>query len=106
RVSFEGRAQGPVDLVTAELHVPGGTRIRALGEDLEIGPIDIALGGQTVEIKRLHLGRREGGALDLAGSFSLARRELALDVTLDRLPLTAIAALATGGGGDRPGPLA
>jgi hypothetical protein len=104
RVSFEGRAQGPIDLVTAELHVPSGTRIRALGEDLEIGPIDVALGGQTVEIKRLHLGRREGArstsraASRWRGATCRRRDPGPLAADRDR-PLAA-------GGGDRPGPLA
>jgi hypothetical protein len=106
RVSFEARARGPVDALAAELHVPAGTRVSALGEEFEVGPIDVGLGSQTVEIKRLHLGRKQGGALDVTGTFALAKRELAVDVTLDRLPLPAIAALAAGGGGDRPGPLA
>jgi TamB, inner membrane protein subunit of TAM complex len=105
RISFEGRAQGPVDAVTAALKIPAGTYLTLLGDDFEIGPVEIGLAGQTVEVRRLHLGRKQGGSLDVAGTFGLAHRELAIDVTLDRLPLAAIAALATGGG-DKPGPLA
>ncbi len=94
RVSFDGSAHGPIDAVTAELHVPAGTHVRLLGDAFDIGPIDLGVAGQTIEIHRLHLARLDGGALDVTGTFSLARRELAVDVSLDRLPLEAVAALA------------
>ena len=94
RVSFDGRARGPIDAVTAEVHLPAGTRVRMLGDDFAIGPVDLALAGQTLEIQRLHVGRTEGGSLDVAGTFSLAQRTLAVDVSLDSLPLAALTTLA------------
>ena len=94
RLSFDGHANGPLDAVTADLHVPAGTRVSVLGDDFDIGPIDVALAGPRVEIKRLHLARVGGGVLDVSGSMSLQQREMAVDVVLDKLPLEAVAALA------------
>ena len=94
RLSFDGHANGPLDAVTADLHVPAGTRVRVLGDDFDVGPIDLALAGPRVEIKRLHLARAGGGALDVAGTLSLQQREMSVDVVLDKLPLQAVAALA------------
>ena len=93
-LSFDGHASGPIDAVAADLHVPAKTRVSLLGNDFDIGPIDIALAGPRVEIKRLHLARAGGGALDVAGSVSLDHKNLDVDVVLDKLPLDAVATLA------------
>ena len=94
RLSFDGHASGPIDAVIADLHVPAGTRVSLLGDDFDVGPIDVALAGPRVEIKHLHLSRAGGGALDVTGTVSLPRRDLDVNVALDKLPLEAVAALA------------
>src|SRR5262249_51814922 len=94
RLSFDGHASGPIDAVTADLHVPGKTRVSVLGDDFDLGPIDIALAGPRVEIKRLHVARAGGGSLDVAGSVLLDHKDLDVTVVLDKLPLEAVAALA------------
>jgi autotransporter translocation and assembly factor TamB len=94
RLSFDGHASGPIDAVTADLHVPARTRVSLLGDDFDIGPIDIALAGPRVEIKRLHVARAGGGALDVDGSVELSHKDLDVNVVLDKLPLEAVAALA------------
>jgi hypothetical protein len=97
RISFDGRAQGPLDAVAAELRVPAGTAVRILGEDYTLGPVEIALAGDTLEIRRLHLARTSGGSLDVRGTVGTARRQLALDLALHQLPLEGLPGLDAAG---------
>ncbi len=94
RLSFDGHASGPIGAGHRRSSCPAKTRVSLLGDDIDVGPIDIALAGPRVEIKRLHLARAGGGALDVAGSVELSHKDLDVTVALDKLPLEAVAALA------------
>ena len=94
RLSFDGQARGPLDAVVAELSIPGGTHVRALGDEFDVGPVEIGAAGQRLQIRRLHVAHKGGGTLDVTGSYGLERKDLSIDVVLDRLPLQAMTALA------------
>jgi hypothetical protein len=97
RLSFDGRAAGPIDAVTADLHVPAGTPITVLGDDYELGPVDVGLVRDHARLRKVHLSRKSGGTLDLSGDVDVKRRELAIDVVLARLPLEGLPGLASAG---------
>ncbi|HZJ71076.1 MAG TPA: hypothetical protein VFF36_09100, partial [Planctomycetota bacterium] len=94
RVSFDGRAQGPLDAVTASLTVPAGSKLQILDDDYALGPVDVGLTANEIAVNKLHLGRKLGGALDVRGTMGVAKQTVALDVTLTRFPLAGIPGLA------------
>jgi len=94
RVSFDGHAQGPLDAVTAELSVPAGSALSVLGDDYDLGPVDIGLTPNAIALRKLHLSRRLGGALDVHGTMAIGARDVAMDLSLVRFPLQGIPELA------------
>jgi hypothetical protein len=96
-LSFDARAQGALDALTAELHIPPGGAVRVLGEDYQLGPVEVGLTAERLEVRRLHLTRKAGGALDLHGTVGLAHHELGVEVVLNKIPLQGLPALADSG---------
>jgi hypothetical protein len=97
RVSLQVDAHGPLDAVDATVEVPGGTPVTLLGESYALGPVDLALSGKTLAIRKLHLARGAGGALDVSGQVGLEHQDLAVDVVLDKLPLAGLPGVADSG---------
>ena len=72
-----------------------------MGDAYALGPVEVVLQptsrGQTATVKTLHLKRKAGGALDIAGKVALAHQDLDLDVVIDRLPLAGLPGVAEAG---------
>ncbi|HEY4184939.1 MAG TPA: translocation/assembly module TamB domain-containing protein, partial [Polyangia bacterium] len=96
RVSLTAHAQGPLDALTGSLHIPAGQPLTVAGEQLTVGPVDVALDRRTATIQKLHLARREGGSVDITGTAGLDQT-LALDVVIDGLPLAGLPGVADAG---------
>src|SRR5581483_3191304 len=94
RVSFDGRARGPLDALTAELAVPAGSALRVLDDDYALGPVEVGVDPNTVALRKLHLERKAGGALDVRGTMGIARKDVAMDLVLTRFPLGGIPGVA------------
>ena len=53
--------------------MPAGTLIAVLETPLSVGPIDVALEPDAVEIKTLHVAHKGGGAIDVSGHVELVK---------------------------------
>ena len=87
RLSLHAEARGALDALTAKVEVPAGTKLQLLGDAYLLGPVEVATDGHTVHVRKLHLGRKAGGALDLSGKVALTHQDLDLDVAVEHLPL-------------------
>jgi hypothetical protein len=97
RVSFEAEAQGPLDAPTGRLRVPAGTALTVLGDAFSLGPVDVALADDAVEVRSLHVARKAGGSLDVRGRMRMAHKDLDFDVALVKLPLEGLPGVVDAG---------
>jgi hypothetical protein len=94
RLTLSADAHGPLDAVAAHVTIPAGTPIAAMGEKFTVGPVNLALDGQTLVIEALRIAHHHGGTADVHGRVGLAHQDLDLDVALSKFPLAAIPAVA------------
>jgi autotransporter translocation and assembly factor TamB len=97
QLSFKADAHGPLDAPVAHLQVPAGTRIKAMDTPLSVGPIDVSVVRDLVEIKALHVAHPGGGALDVTGRVGLKKQDLDLFLAIADLPLESLPGLADSG---------
>jgi len=97
RVSLEGEAHGPLDRLEARAHVPANTDLEVLGDAYVLGPVDLALAGDLLDIRALHAARKAGGKLDVTGRVTVAKQDLDLDVVLVKLPIEGLPQVAESG---------
>jgi hypothetical protein len=97
RLTVHTEAKGPLDAIAARVTVPAGTPITLLGEHYALGPVDVGVDGHVATVRALHVGRKNGGALDVTGTFDLKQQGLNIDVVLDRLPLAGLPGIADAG---------
>ncbi len=97
RVTVSAEATGPLDDLKARVEVPAGATVTALGDTFAVGPIDASLEGRTLAIRRLHVGRQAGGAVDLHGRVGLEHQDLDLDLAIDKLPIEGLPGVAESG---------
>ncbi len=94
RLSFHAAAQGPLDALGATVSIPAGTAIEVMGEKAKLGPVEVALEGKTLAIRKLHLARDAGGRLDVTGKVGLEHQDLDLSVALTAVPLAGLPGIA------------
>jgi hypothetical protein len=94
RLSFHADAQGPLDALKAAVNVPGGQAVEVMGESARLGPIEVAMEGQTLAIRKLHLTRQAGGTLDVTGTVGLEKQDLDVSVALASVPLASLPGVA------------
>ena len=97
RVSFSASARGPLDGPTASLRVPAGTKVTALGAPYSVGPVDVALKGDTLEVRALRIAQPAGGTVDVTGRIGVKQQDLDLFVVLTDVPLESLPGLADAG---------
>jgi TamB, inner membrane protein subunit of TAM complex len=97
RVSLTAAAHGPLSAVTVDVHVPAGTKVTALGAPYSVGPIDVGLAGDTLEVRALHVARAGGGGVDVTGSLGLKRQDLDLFLKVNALPIESLPGVAESG---------
>jgi hypothetical protein len=106
-LSFKAEAHGPLDAPTARLRVPAGSLIAVMETPLSVGPIDVAVVKDSVQIKALHIGHQGGGAIDVSGRVDLpkgkakgqkkAQPDLDLFLTISDMPIEALPGVAGAG---------
>ncbi|MDB4983702.1 MAG: hypothetical protein JWM82_4454, partial [Myxococcales bacterium] len=101
RVSLTAEAHGPLDALKLDAHIPAGTKVGALGQSFTVGPIDIGLAGNDLEVRALRVAQA-GGTIDVKGHVGLKRKDLDLylaiaDVSLAGLPGVAEAGVPVSG---------
>jgi TamB, inner membrane protein subunit of TAM complex len=97
RLSFSAEAHGPLDAPTAVVRVPAGTKVTALGGAYDVGPVDVALVRDTLDVRALHVAREGGGSVDITGHVKVARQDLDLFVVVEDLPLESLPGVADAG---------
>jgi autotransporter translocation and assembly factor TamB len=93
-ISFTAEAHGPLDAPVARLKVPAGTLIAVMDTPLAVGPIDVAVEKNVVEVKALHVEHKRGGTLDVTGHVDARTQALDLYVKIADLPIEALPGLA------------
>jgi autotransporter translocation and assembly factor TamB len=96
-LSFSASAHGPLSAPTAKVRVPGGTKVTALGAPYTVGPIDVDLAGDTLEVRALRVAQPAGGTIDVTGSVGLKKQDLDLFVVLADLPIETLPGVADAG---------
>lgn len=97
RVSLEAHAQGPLDHVAATVAIPAGNELRLYGDDYRLGPVDLGFADNRLDIKTLRVTRKAGGALEVKGTVTLPRNELALEIVASKIPLAGLPGIADAG---------
>ncbi|HVZ87612.1 MAG TPA: translocation/assembly module TamB domain-containing protein [Polyangia bacterium] len=97
RVSVGAEAKGPLDALEAQVEIPAGTTVSAVGDSFSVGPVALALDGGTLAVRGLHVGHRGGGTLDVKGRVGLAHQDLDLNLVLARFPLATLPGVADAG---------
>jgi hypothetical protein len=97
RLSFSASARGPLDRLTASLRVPAGTKVTVGGAPYSVGPIDVALKGDTLEVRALHVAQPAGGMVDVTGRIGVKHQDLDLFFVLTDVPLESLPGLADAG---------
>lgn len=97
KLSFTASAHGPLDAPKARVRVPAGTEIMALGAPYVLGPIDVALEKDTLEVRALRVAQPEGGTVDVTGRVGVKKRDLDLYVVIADLPLMKLPGVAEAG---------
>ena len=93
-LSFKAEAHGPLDAPVARLEVPAGTLVAVMDTPLSVGPIDVSVVRDVVDIKALHVAHQGGGALDVTGHVGLKRQDLDVFVVIADMPIEALPGLA------------
>jgi hypothetical protein len=97
RVSLTAQAHGPLRAVTVDVHVPAGTGVTALGAPYSVGPVDVGLVGDTLDVRALRVERTGGGAVDVTGHVGLKRQDLDLFVKVNAMPIESLPGVADAG---------
>jgi autotransporter translocation and assembly factor TamB len=97
KLSFSASAHGPLDAPKASVRVPAGTKITALGASYSVGPIDVALAGDMLEVRALRVAQPGGGTLEVTGNVGIKKQDLDLFVVLVDLPLETLPGVAEAG---------
>ena len=97
RVSLSAEAHGPLDGLTCRVRVPAGTKVKAFGSSYVVGPVDVSVVKDVLDIKALRVAYESGGAVDVTGHVGLAKKDLDLYVRLADVPLEAMPGLADAG---------
>ncbi|HEX3697366.1 MAG TPA: translocation/assembly module TamB domain-containing protein [Polyangia bacterium] len=105
RVSADVKARGPLDAISADVHVPAGTDVQFQGTPFRVGPIDAQLVANVATVRALHVALKTGGSLDVTGTVALAparakrqeKNALNVDVVLAKVPLAALPGVADAG---------
>jgi autotransporter translocation and assembly factor TamB len=97
KLSFTAEAHGPLAALKVGLRVPAGTRVTALGSEYLVGPVDVGLQGDTVEVRKLHVAQAGGGAVDVTGHVQLAHKDLDLFLAIADVPLESLPGVADAG---------
>ncbi|HEY8925961.1 MAG TPA: hypothetical protein VIU64_16365, partial [Polyangia bacterium] len=96
-LSLDAHAEGPLDALTAWIKVPPHQPVTVAGEALDVGPIVAKLDRNIATIERLHVGRRQGGTVELSGTYDTKAEALSLDVALADVPLGTLPGVADAG---------
>ncbi|HVZ74480.1 MAG TPA: translocation/assembly module TamB domain-containing protein [Polyangia bacterium] len=96
RVSLTADAEGPLDALAVHAEIPAGTKIGALGQSLTVGPVEVALAGDDLEVRRLRV-TDAGGTVDVKGHLGVKHKDLDLFVTIAALPLAGLPGVADAG---------
>lgn len=90
-LDFHATAVGPANKLRARFQIPGGTRLRLLGEGIDLGPIDVEMQGKDVVIHGVRVARSSGGSVEITGRMALGGA-MAIDLTVDRISLGGLSA--------------
>jgi hypothetical protein len=94
KISFHADAQGALDALLATVTVPAGQKVEVMGETARLGPVEVALEGQKLAIRKLHLTREAGGTLDVTGQIGLEHQDLDISIALASVPLAGLPGVA------------
>jgi hypothetical protein len=97
QVSFTASAHGPLDAPKATVRVPAGTKITALGAPYVVGPIDVGLEGDTLDIRGLRVAQPAGGTVDVTGRVGVKKQDLDVFLVIADLPLESLPGVADAG---------
>ncbi len=97
KLSFSASAHGPLDAPQASVRVPAGTKITALGAPYVVGPIDVGLERDTLDIRALRVGQPAGGTIDVTGHVGVKKQDLDLFLVIADLPLESLPGVADAG---------
>jgi autotransporter translocation and assembly factor TamB len=97
RLTALAQAHGRLDALKAGLQVPAQTAVTVMGDAYSVGPVDVALADQTLEVRALRVARKAGGALEVTGRMRMQHRDLDLDVKLAKLPIEGLPGVAEAG---------
>lgn len=98
KLSFDARADGPVDRLTGSLSLPEGTELTVLGQRFVLGTVAIAATPEAVKVEALSLARVGGGRLRLTGGLSLrGERPMAFHLVVEELPLGGLPGVTSAG---------
>jgi autotransporter translocation and assembly factor TamB len=97
KLSFTASAHGPLDAPKASVRVPAGTKVAAMGSDFLVGPVDVGLERDTLEVRALRVAQPAGGHVDVTGRVGVKRQDLDLYVVIADLPLESLPGLADAG---------
>jgi hypothetical protein len=93
-ISVSAEAHGPLDAPVARLKVPAGTLVAVMDTPLSVGPIDVAVERNVVEVKALHVEHKGGGTLDVTGHVDARTQALDLFVAIADLPMESLPGIA------------
>jgi hypothetical protein len=96
RVSLTAEAHGPLDALKIDAKVPAGTKLAAAGQTFVVGPIDVGLVGNDLEIHALHASQGRG-TIDVKGHVGLKRKDLDLYLAIADVPLESLPGVADAG---------
>jgi hypothetical protein len=96
-VSLTASAHGPLDKLEALVRVPAGTRITAMGAPYVVGPVEVGLAGDTLDVRRLRVSQPAGGTVDVTGHVGVKKQDLDLYLVIADLPLESLPGVADSG---------
>jgi hypothetical protein len=97
KVSFTAGARGTLAAPTASVRVPAGTKVTALGAPYVVGPIDVELAGDTLDVRALRIAQPAGGTIDVTGHVGVKKQDLDLFVAIADVPLGTLPGVADAG---------
>jgi hypothetical protein len=95
-LSFTAEAHGPLDAPVARLQVPKGTLVAVMGAPLSVGPVDVRVEHDVVDVKTLHVEHAGGGTVDVTGKVELPKQDLDLFLAIADMPIEALPGLVKG----------
>jgi hypothetical protein len=96
QISLTAEAHGPLDKLQIAAKVPGGTKLEAMGQAFVVGPIDVALAGDDLEVRKLRVAQA-GGTIDVKGHVGLKHKDLDVYVEIANVALASLPSVAEAG---------